>query len=179
MSARTCSSTRLLIGSGGPYRPTPAHLTVFEFRPALLGTEIVRRPARFGRQRRRWRHKRAAHRVAYQLHRRRLRPAPRRPPGRFQDSVHHAPEDPRDDQNQDAEQEVADHWFVLFPPAAWAAATPSRARRAACPSAESGARSTTFFHSSAAAPRFSLPKARTMPLLSSVFVCFGSSFNEC
>ena len=82
-------------------------------------------------------------------------------------------------EQQREDEERAYHCPPAAPPVVFwwaAAATPSSARRAAWPSGLSGASSTTFFHSAAAPCRSSLPKASTMPLLSSVLVCLGSSF---
>src|SRR5688572_8499752 len=93
---------------------------------------------------------------------------------RLDHAIDQPPEHPGERQQQDREQDNSRHGLPdvepVFP---WADAIPSRARRAACPSGLSGASSTTFCHSVAAAFRSCLPNASTMPLLSSVFVCAG------
>src|SRR6185369_4048706 len=126
----------------------------------------------------------AADRVADQRHRLLLltrRAGPLRSGGR--QTVDHAgqeaPDDPDDDQEQDQAQDPADHGLVPGLPAAGPAVPAvsgcacfnvSSAWRAARPSGESGASSTTLRQASAAPARSCLPNAFTMPMFSIVLV---------
>src|SRR3954467_11201355 len=102
---------------------------------------------------------------------------------RLNDAVEHPPECPRDDDREDDEEEQAYHYAPGFRSPAGATdgcadCTLSSARFAAWPSGLSGASFNTSCHAFTAPSRSCFPNALTMPTLSSVFACFGSSFSE-
>src|SRR5579859_1029194 len=100
----------------------------------------------------------------------------------------HAGDDPQNDRQNQTDDDEAEHAYdpgLVAPEAAappvipgWADCRLSRARLAACASGVPGASSMTFCHDSVAPFRSCLPKALTIPTLSSVFTCLGSSASD-
>src|SRR6266498_259264 len=114
ISARSCSSWRLviLVRLRGCRGRSP-----FELPAAFLRTEIMRLASGSQRQFLPRGDEGTTHRIAHEFHRRPDRAlALPCTASTFDDSVDHAPEGVGDQQEQDAEQQEADHWFVAGPP---------------------------------------------------------------
>src|SRR5882724_3698492 len=126
---------------------------------------------------------RAADRIAHHLDAPRRHPAAAAPgpaAHALDDAINEAPEGARDDDAEDDEERKAQHHqapgFLVTP--ACADVRLSIARFAACPSGPSGASATTWRHADSAPSRSCLPNAFTMPTLSSVLACLGSSLSD-
>src|SRR4051812_9364903 len=99
ISARSCSSTRVLIDPSRPERP-----------PALFGTEVMRRTRGGQRQFLLRRHVGPTDRIPDQFHRPIGRTAARRiAAGAGDNPVHQSPERLRDHQKKDRQQQESDH----------------------------------------------------------------------
>src|SRR5262249_54130970 len=85
-----------------------------------------------------------------------------------------AAQDERGEPEPDHEPDHDDPCGFAIPSSGCADRTPSSACRAARASSEDGATTRIFCQTSAAPFRSCLPKARTMPMLSSVLACDGS-----